>query len=152
VRGEVYAAVGGLRSLPCREDLDFVRRARAAGYRLRHSVDVRVQVSARLNGRASGGMAACLKRWVSAEAKGLPHLVEAPQAIAARARKRHMLRLLAAAPSECPTQYGPIWPGGALIELLAPDEPDAIGTVRVDLAAAQIEQMISELEVQALAA
>jgi Glycosyl transferase family 2 len=152
VRGEVYAAVGGLRSLRCREDLDFVRRVCAAGYRLRHSLDVRVQVSARLNGRASGGMAACLKRWVSAEAKGLPHLVEAPQAIAARARRRHMLRLLAAAPSERPMQYGPIWPGGALVELLAPDEPDAIGTVRVDLAAAQIEQMISELEGQALAA
>jgi hypothetical protein len=63
-----------------------------------------------------------------------------------------MLCFFAAAPSECPTQYGPIWPGGALIELLAPDEPDAVGTVRVDLAAAQIEQMISELEGQALAA
>ena len=72
VRANIYAAVGGMPALPFREDLAFVSRVRGSGYRLRHSLDVRVKVSARLDGRALGGMADCIKGWVEAEEKGSP--------------------------------------------------------------------------------
>jgi hypothetical protein len=90
VRGEVYAAVGGVPALPFQEDLAFVERVCRAGYLLRHPLDVRVTVSARLDGRAAGGMSDCLKRWLAAEEGGLPHLVEDPRAIIVRLHDRQL--------------------------------------------------------------
>lgn len=160
VRADVYAAVGGLAALRLREDLDFVNRVRGAGYRLRHPLDVRVKVSARLDGRASGGMSDCLKAWLQAEQQGLPHLVEDPCAIAARLRRRRMCRDLAARSPRMlvnPTEAlaVPGWTDAsldrfrrsslniaALVELVAPDEPDAPASVHVETAIAQIERMI----------
>jgi GT2 family glycosyltransferase len=78
VCGKVYAQIGGIPELPCGEDIAFVANAVRAGFRLRHPPDVQVQVSARLDGRADGGRADCLKGWVAAERDGLPHLVEDP--------------------------------------------------------------------------
>lgn len=92
VRGEVYQAVGGIPPLPFREDVAFVTAVCRAGYRLRHSLDVQVIVSARLEGRATGGMADCLKGWVDAAVKGLPHLVEDPLTLALRLRRRRFAR------------------------------------------------------------
>jgi hypothetical protein len=92
VRGAVYAAVGGIPELPFREDIAFVAEVCRAGYRLRHPFDVQVVVSARLDGRAAGGMADCLKVWVAAEEKGEPLLVEDPVAAATRLRRRRLYR------------------------------------------------------------
>ena len=61
-----------------------------AGYRLRHPLDVQVTVSARLDGRAAGGMSDCLKSWLAAEKDGLPHLVEDPRATIFRLRNRRL--------------------------------------------------------------
>ena len=99
VRAAVYARVGGISPLPFREDLAFVSKVRAAGYRLVHPLDVVVTVSARTRGRAKGGMADCLTAWLREEAEGLPVLVEAPTAVEARLRRRKALRDLALAPS-----------------------------------------------------
>jgi Glycosyl transferase family 2 len=88
VRGEVYAAVGGIPARRFREDVAFVESVCRAGYRLRHPLDVRVTVSARLDGRAAGGMSDCLKSWLAAENGGLPHLVEDPRATIFRLRNR----------------------------------------------------------------
>jgi Glycosyl transferase family 2 len=90
VRSEVYGTVGGMPALPFREDLAFVERVCRAGYHLRHSLDVKVTVSARLDGRAAGGMSDCLKAWVAAEECGLPHLVEDPRAITGRLDNRKL--------------------------------------------------------------
>jgi Glycosyl transferase family 2 len=84
VRAEVYKAVGGIPAISFREDMAFVANAVAAGYRLRHAPDVRVGVSARLQGRAQGGMADCLKAWIADEAAGLPHLVESADCVRSR--------------------------------------------------------------------
>lgn len=163
VRGLVYAAVGGLPALPFREDLAFVSRVRAAGYRLRHAPDVRVQVSARLVGRAPGGMADCLRQWI-AEAEGhRPHLVEAPASTLRRLERRRMIRALAHA--DAATRRGTLHAFGlpdalavdhaalsALVERLVPDEPDAQATTPVDLAIAEIERLVGEREGTRLAA
>ena len=78
VRSQVYAQLGGIPAIPSGEDVAFVRRGIRAGFRLRHAPEVWVQVSARLDGRAKGGMADCIRGWVEAEQFGLPHLVEDP--------------------------------------------------------------------------
>ena len=72
VRANVHTAVGGLDPLPFREDLAFVSKVRAAGFWLRHPLDVRVTVSARTLGRAPGGMADCLRNWLHEEERGTP--------------------------------------------------------------------------------
>jgi hypothetical protein len=87
VRSAVYAAVGGMPALPFREDVAFVQKVCRAGYSLRHPLDVEVSVSARLDGRAPGGMSDCLKSWVADEVNDEPHLVEDPRAIVSRLRQ-----------------------------------------------------------------
>lgn len=157
VRGAVYAAVGGLPAVPFREDLAFVSRVRAAGYRVRHAPDVRVQVSARLNGRAPGGMSDCLRQWVAQAGTDLPHLVEAPASTLLRLQRRRMIRDLAALEAGARRRalldlglpdaaaLGPV-EIACLVETLAPDEPDAPATMPVDAAIAEIRLIIDESE------
>ncbi len=163
VRGPVYAAVGGLPPLPFREDLAFVSRVRAAGYRLRHAPDVRVQVSARLTGRAPGGMADCLRHWVADAEAHRPHLVEAPACTLRRLQKRQAIRRLAL--SDPATRRATLSDLGipdtevlapaeiaALVERFTPDEPDAAATTPVDAAIAEIERIVGATEGSRLAA
>lgn len=163
VRGDVYEAVGGLPVLPFREDLGLVTRARALGFRLRHDPSVRVCVSARLEGRAPGGMADTLKAWADAAREGQPQLVEAPVGVERRALRRAALRGLNADlrngaadglidPELVAAARRSGLEGIALVELLAPDEPDAPATVSVRSAIAQLEGMIRERETTLAAA
>lgn len=92
VRAAVYRAVGGMEPLPFREDVAFVSRVRAAGFLLRHPLDVTVTVSARTQGRAKGGMADCLTAWLREEERGEPVLVECPEAVETRLLRRKRLR------------------------------------------------------------
>jgi len=113
VRGHVYQAVGGIPPISFREDVAFVAKAVAKGYRLRHPLEVRVGVSARLDGRARGGMADCLKAWLAAEAAGQPQLVEDAATVLARLTRRHRKRALPASAtgrgSIPPPSGRPIW-------------------------------------------
>lgn len=164
VRGNVYTAVGGLPALPYREDLAFVSRARSAGYRLRHPPAVRVQVSARLDGRAPRGMAACLRDWVRAEARGEPILVEPPASVLKRAERRALLRGIGTEAEALRSAAalgidiacmrdgaGVLMRPGALVEALAPDQPDIVGTVPVERALAEIGAMIGAFGASSLA-
>ncbi|WP_375456580.1 glycosyltransferase [uncultured Methylobacterium sp.] len=54
---DAYAQVGGMPEIPLGEDAAFVARLRAQGFRVRHDPAVMVFVSARLAGRAPGGVA-----------------------------------------------------------------------------------------------
>ena len=166
VRADVYRAVGGMPALPLREDLAFVSKARGAGYRLRHAPAVRIHVSARLAGRAAGGMADCLKGWMRAEAEGLPLLVEDPERVLARLRRRRALRgldlsragereaaaALLGVEADALLADGRPLPTAALVERFAPDEPDAPASVPVEAALAAIEAMIPAAEGEARAA
>lgn len=161
VRGDVYAAVGGLPPLPVREDIALVARVRAAGFRLVHPVDVEVEVSARLDGRAPGGMADCLKAWLRDEAEGRPHLVEAPEALLERLHRRAALRGLDGmnprARSAVLLRLGIPADGDVaaipdLIELHAGDDRDEVAEVPVEAAIEAIGRMIDMREGETRAA
>ena len=142
VRSEVYAAVGGMSVLPFREDVAFVERVCRAGYRLRHPLDVQVTVSARLDGRAAGGMSDCLKTWLAAEEGGVPHLVEiqendfsnAPSAISRSAPRA--IRLPAAEGIVRP-------PKVHAFESITTVPARADTSIEVELAISQLERMIA---------
>lgn len=159
IRADVYDAVGGLPPLPQREDLALVSKVRARGGKLVHPLDIKVEVSARLVGRAPGGMADCLKQWVREEAEGKPLLVETPARVEARLLRRQGLRFLAelkggerdAAASRLGLraedlfdERGEARSGAALVEHHAPDEPDAPATSPVAAASARIARMIAD--------
>ena len=57
VTRDAYRAVGGMPEIPLGEDGAFIARLIAHGMRVRHAPDVRVTISARLTGRAPGGVA-----------------------------------------------------------------------------------------------
>jgi hypothetical protein len=136
VRGEVYWAVGGIPALPFREDVAFVSAVCRAGYRLRHPLDVQVVVSARLDGRAAGGMADCLKAWVDAAAQGRPHLVDDPLKVATRLNRRRFAR---SGDEAAPIVYS------AVNDDLSDNEPDA-KEIDIELAIKRIEEMIEASE------
>jgi hypothetical protein len=142
VRSEVYAAVGGMPALPFREDVAFVERVRRARYRLRHPLDVQVTVSARLNGRAAGGMSDCLKIWLAAEENGQPHLVEDPQAMIWRLRHRQSNDLAPRA-IRLPAAEGIVQPPKHAFESITTVPARADTSIEVELAISQLERMIA---------
>ena len=153
VRTAVYRAVGGLDPAPYREDVAFVSRTRAAGFRLVHPLDVAVTVSARTEGRAAGGMADCLSAWMRAEAEGRPALVECPEAVERRLLRRKAIRdtgiMSRAQAAEALGALG--LPGAeglsaaALIERHAGEALDAPATVPATEAIARLEARIALL-------
>ncbi|MFN4088099.1 MAG: glycosyltransferase [Alphaproteobacteria bacterium] len=158
IAAATYRRVGGLPPLRCREDLALVAAVRRAGGRVRHCPAVRVQVSARLAGRAAGGMAHTLSAWADAARRGTPVLVEDPAASEARFRSRAALRSLFAAhrdgrsnaTDELAAQIG-LAPRameravrhavseGALLETLVPEPADPPATMPLAGALAAIE-------------
>lgn len=60
-----YERIGGSPVVPLGEDRALFAAVRAAGGRVRHSVDVRVSTSCRAAGRAPGGMADTVARWLA---------------------------------------------------------------------------------------
>lgn len=160
VRAGLYRAVGGLPALGRREDLAFVDRVRAAGGTLVHPLAVRVMVSARLSGRAEGGMADCLKEWMRAEAEGAPILVRNPHSWRDHLLRRRAVRDLARLPAD--ERAGPAIalglrpealpdgdfhdPGSAFVARHATEEPDMASTVPVSAAIAVMRDMIRQEE------
>lgn len=59
-----YRLIGGAPTPPVAEDKALFDALRAAGARIRHPLDVRVFTSCRTAGRAPGGMADALARWI----------------------------------------------------------------------------------------
>ena len=105
----LYRAVGGLPPLPCGEDNALVGLLRAHGARLRHCPDVRVTVSARHQGRVSGGMAtemARRTRVLEGEAYLLPEAAHWQALILRRAALRRTFRLQPAARAAACAQLG----------------------------------------------
>lgn len=153
VRGDVYAAVGGLDPLAYREDLAFVSKVRASGYRVRHSVEAVVTVSARTCGRAPQGMSQSLARWKVEAERGDPLLVEDPAKTIARFLLRRELRTADLfklnARLQVPGMNRVKLPAceraarAAVIELLAKDDLDAC-EVPVEIAISEFQRAMRE--------
>lgn len=62
IRADAYAAIGGLPRVRSSEDRALIHRAERHGLKVCYAGDMHAQVSARLIGRAKGGMAECLRR------------------------------------------------------------------------------------------
>jgi hypothetical protein len=70
-----FRAAGGVPPLPSQEDLALVAAIERNGGRLRHGPETWVAVSAREQGRASGGMADEMRRWRRIAEGSEPHLL-----------------------------------------------------------------------------
>jgi hypothetical protein len=92
IRGEAYRLIGGLPKLPVGEDRGLCAAVVSHGLRLRHAVDVKVVTSARLQGRASGGAAACLRLRYNKYQTSCDDRLAAVSLTVRRARLRHRLR------------------------------------------------------------
>lgn len=60
----LYRHIGGAPTPPVAEDRALFDRLRSVGGRIRHPIDVRVFTSCRVEGRAPGGMADTVARWI----------------------------------------------------------------------------------------
>lgn len=90
VLAEMYGRVGGMPLVRDEEDVALYRRLQQADAKIRHSLAVRVQTSARQVGRATGGLAELLATLSAGE---LPDaFVEAPVLTEARVVMRRYLR------------------------------------------------------------
>ena len=76
VTAEAYVAVGGVPPVRTYEDIALVHTLWRAGRRLRHSPRVRVHTSARVSGRADGGLAASFQHWTEHARAGREPRVE----------------------------------------------------------------------------
>ncbi|SFI09905.1 glycosyltransferase [Methylobacterium brachiatum] len=122
----LYRAVGGLPPLPCGEDNALVSLLRESGARLRHCPDVRVMVSARHQGRVSGGMAtemARRARVLDGEPYLLPEAAHWRSLIQRRAALRRAFHLVGSARAEACARLG-----------LGPDACAALETCPNDIA------------------
>ncbi|WP_206240095.1 glycosyltransferase [Novosphingobium terrae] len=70
---DVYRRIGGAPTPSVAEDRALFSAVREAGGRVRHPLDVRVFTSSRTEGRAAGGMADTLAKWISQRPDELLH-------------------------------------------------------------------------------
>ena len=86
------ADLGGVPLVPAGEDRALLRRARARGLRAVHADDVEVAVSARVRGRAKGGMADAIRRRIEERDPPCDEGVERVATLHARLLARAALR------------------------------------------------------------
>jgi glycosyltransferase involved in cell wall biosynthesis len=92
VTAGLYAQIGGLPDVLEDEDKALYKAILRGGGRFRHSLDVRVTTSARLDGRVEHGFSAGLRHFGSLGQQSRPLLVESVAASEIRLRARQALR------------------------------------------------------------
>ncbi len=100
VTANAYARAGGMPLRRSREDVALYRAIIESGGRFRHSYRVRVHTSARMFGRAQGGLADAIRWWNGKAHDAAPVLVES--AHAAHARLARLGLWCAENPGRCP--------------------------------------------------
>jgi Glycosyl transferase family 2 len=94
VTAGLYAQIGGLPNVLEDEDKALYQAILRSGARFRHSLDVRVTTSARLDGRVEHGFSAGLRHFGSLGQRSRPLLVESVSASEIRFRARRAVREL----------------------------------------------------------
>ena len=112
IRGSIYARIGGAPVRAAAEDLALAEEVRLHGGNVRRCPGVRVTVSARIEGRAEGGMAQTLRGWIEDAARGRAMDVEAPWVSIARMYERACLRRWFSANGGRSANDGPLANGG----------------------------------------
>ena len=92
VSAEMYGKVGGMPLVRHEEDVALYRSLQQADAKIRHSLDVRVLTSARLAGRATGGLSELLETLSTTSEQRRAVLVESPDLTEARILLRQQLR------------------------------------------------------------
>ena len=87
-----YRAVGGLPVRPSGEDVALADALRRADVEIRHSLDVRVHTSGRLDGRAPAGLADLLAAWSNPAADDEAQRVPSAKQVVTRATSRRAIR------------------------------------------------------------
>ncbi len=128
VTARAYARAGGMPLRRSSEDVALYRAVLESGGRFRHSYRVRVQTSARMVGRAPGGLSDAIRQWSCQADEAAPVLVES--ATAADKRLGRLGLWSAANPGCCPPLV--------LAQTPEPPPPDA---------GAEIHQVLRELRV-----
>ena len=93
---EAYRRSGGLPPVKPLEDVAFIDALRRVGARIRHSPEVSIATSARLNGRAEVGLSGQLRHWQNDVATGAVHEVDSADWVRHRFALMGRLRRLAA--------------------------------------------------------
>ncbi|GBR46303.1 glycosyltransferase [Gluconobacter roseus] len=89
VTHEAWRRVGGIPHISSGEDREFYKALRRHGIPVRHDLEVRVYVSARLQGRAQGGMAETLARRLIAQDEYIDDAFEPVSRRLLRLRREH---------------------------------------------------------------
>jgi hypothetical protein len=89
---DAYFKVGGFPNVPMGEDRAFIAALRRIDARIRHSRDVRVMVSGRIDGRAVGGMADTIRRRLAKSDEVMDERFEAARIATKRAWIRGFFR------------------------------------------------------------
>lgn len=143
LRLETYRAVGGCPPLPVREDLALIDAVRRMGGKVRHCPAVRVTVSARMRGRAAGGMASTIRFWSRQVAQGHELLAPDPDQQVAHWRARASLRAdLELQASGLPAGFA----ARVIAAGLASQVPDPVDWSRQIPASAAVEELERYLE------
>ena len=93
-RLSTYRAVGGMPNIPCGEDRAFIEAVLAHDLAVRHDPDLVIVTSARLQGRAKGGVADTIKQRIEAPDSVCDERLENVERVVGRALLRRRLRRL----------------------------------------------------------
>lgn len=152
LRLSTYRAVGGCPPLPFREDLALVDAVRRLGGVLRRDPSVRVTVSARICGRARGGMADTVRRWAETVAAGRPLFVPCPQAQLAHWRARAALRAEAVSRAAALAPAHSARAAAAEVARRLPDPTDWPSLMPAEEALVQLQEYLNDLTASRAAA
>ena len=139
VTAAAYAQAGGMPLKRSNEDVALYRAIVDSGGRFRHSPQVRVQTSARMVGRAQGGLADALGWWDRQAHNAAPVLVESAPAAEAR---------LAELGLWCAENLGGIPPCSLR---MTPDVPPPEGAVEIHATLRALRQICAKLRSLSLA-
>jgi GT2 family glycosyltransferase len=101
VKAAVYRRVGGFPAIALGEDRAFFEALRRVDARIRHAPEVRVVVSGRTVGRATGGMADTIRRRLIKPDQTVDDRLEPAMDAARRAGMRRGVRLAWSSPGKC---------------------------------------------------